>query len=83
MLTKDFTGEYDYEREEAEHEAEYIRECIEEAENNEIEIARIVARIEKLGAHWNRALCGGESFADFVRHFNSAMPSARFHIKAQ
>lgn len=82
MLTSDFTGTYDYEKEEAEHEAEYIRECIDEAQGDEAEISRILARIVKLGAHWNRALGGGESFADFVRHFNAKMPSAQYHIKS-
>jgi len=82
MLTTDCTGTYDYEREEAESEAEYICEDISEAEGSEIEITRIVARIEKLGVHWNRALGGGESFADFVRWFNAKMPSDKFHIKA-
>ena len=82
MLTTDISGTYDYEREEAEHEAEYICEYIEEAQGDEGELARIVARIEKTGAHWNRALGGGESFADFVRHFNAKMPSAQYHIKS-
>ncbi len=82
MLTTDISGTYDYEKEEAFMVAGYYLELIEEANSDTTEIERIVQKIVKEGVHWNKALGGGESFADFVRWFNAKMPSDKFHIKA-
>jgi hypothetical protein len=75
MLTTDFSGTYDYEKEEAEHEAEYIIECINDDGD---EYAK--GRIEKLRIHWQKVLDTKESFDDFCKHFNAKMPNPKFYI---
>lgn len=64
MLTKDFSGEYDYERGEARQEAENFLEWSVEytQEQNRIEADKILA-------HWQRCLCP-QGLADFRDEWN-------------
>lgn len=66
MLTTDFTGTYDYEKEEAEHAARYI---LDELNDAYITPEELGARIHKELAHWKK--CIPDTFEDFERHFNA------------
>ena len=65
MLTKDFTGVYDYERGEAENEAQYFIEEI--VPDSTPEECRVYA--ERIAAHWRKCL-DADGFADFSRWWN-------------
>jgi hypothetical protein len=69
MLTTDFSGTYDYEREEAEHAAQCIFEDIQEECLSREELP---ARIERERVHWKRSL-DAESFNEWNKHFISAL----------
>lgn len=70
MLTTDFTGTYDYEKQEALHEAGYLIECLQEGDFTTDELP---AKAEHIRAHWRKAFSNSESFADFNAHFTSAI----------
>lgn len=78
MQTADFTGTYDYEKEEALCEANYL---IDQVEDGSITIDRLSLEIERARAHWRKSLGDPQSFADFDAHFtatlNAYMESAK------
>jgi hypothetical protein len=80
MLTTDFTGTYDYEKTEAEAEAEHYLHLIAEASQDEQELSYLARSMGKLSAHWGKILETPEQFEEFCQHFNAKMPDARFHI---
>jgi hypothetical protein len=68
MLTTDFTGTYDYEKEEAEHAARYI---LDDFIDGEITLEELPERIMKERIHWKK--CLPETFDDFDKHFLTAI----------
>ena len=80
MLTTDFTGTYDYEKTEAEAEAEHYLHLIAEARDDEREMAYLARSMAKLSAHWGKVLETPEQMEEFCQHFNAKMPDSRFHI---
>jgi hypothetical protein len=78
MQTTDFTGTYDYEKEEALCEANYL---IEQVEDGSLTIDQLPLKIERARIHWRKYLNNSESFADFDAHFtatlNAYMESAK------
>lgn len=65
MLTTDFTGTYDYEKEEAAEAANYI---LGEYDSGFIYPHELPVRIEKELQHWSRIL-ETNSFSEFKEHF--------------
>ncbi len=72
MKTTDFTGTYDYEKEEALHEAGYLIECLQEGY---FERDKLPEKAERIRAHWQKVLPSAESFADWDAHFTAALKS--------
>ena len=72
MLTTDFSGTYDYEREEAEHAADSI---LEDLACGYITPDELPDRMNRELAHWNK--CLPDTFDDFLRHFNAAMEKGK------
>ena len=68
MLTNDFTGAYDYEKEEAEHAARYILDDLNDANISPEELAE---RLQKERAHWKK--CLSDTFDDWNKHFQNAI----------
>jgi hypothetical protein len=66
MLTTDFTGTYDYEKEEALHAANYILESL---HDGEISPGNLPATLLKERQHWKKHL--PDTFEDFDKHFNA------------
>ena len=68
MLTKDFSGVYDYERCEARNEAESFLEYADEytSEQNR-------RNADKILEHWQRCLCA-QGLADFRDEWNKLVP---------
>jgi len=64
MLTTDFTGTYDYEREEAKHAASYILDDVYDGYINPEELP---FTLEKERQHWKKHL--PDTFEDFDKHF--------------
>ena len=64
MLSTDFTGTYDYEKEEADHAANYI---LEDIACGYLEHQQLQARVEKERAHWKK--CIPETFDEFDKCF--------------
>lgn len=68
MLTTDFTGTYDYEKEEAEYAAAYLLEDLAcgytKPEYFELQILKELA-------HWRK--CLPDTFEDFNKHFREAI----------
>jgi hypothetical protein len=65
MLTRDFSGEYDYER----SEANYVAESFEDYIACEYTADEYKGRVEKELAHWSKILTP-EGLADFKDQFN-------------
>jgi hypothetical protein len=70
MQTTDFTGTYDYEKEEALCEANYL---IEQVEDGSLSLAQLPLEIESARIHWRKSLNNPESFADFDAHFTATL----------
>lgn len=70
MKTTDFSGTYDYEREEAAAEVASLAEYADEYTREEL-----AARIARTRAHWARVL-DGASRDDFMRHFDAGLRAA-------
>jgi len=66
MLTTDFTGAYNYEKEEAVNAANYILESL---YDGEITPATLPAALLSERTHWKKYL--PDTFEDFDTHFNS------------
>ena len=68
MLTTDFTGTYDYEKEEAEHAANYLLEDLAcgYTKPEEFELKLLNERV-----HWRK--CLPDTFEDFDKHFREAV----------
>lgn len=73
-LVTDFSGTYDYEREEARNEAEHFLAYADEYTDEEN-----ATRIKNLRDHWKHVLTA-EGMADFVDEFNKY--STKFKITA-
>lgn len=72
MITTDFSGTYDYEKEEAENEAASI--LADKADGYYRSEPEYQAAVGKILAHWGKVFSGEpESLADFTRHFNAAL----------
>ena len=67
MKTTDFTGEYDYEKEEAYNEADYLIENFIEGVYSEISFQNAIRKVME---HWKIVL-DNDSYEDFVSHFNA------------
>lgn len=80
METIDFTGTYDYEKTEAEAEAEHYLHLIAEAGQDEQELAYIARNMAKLSTHWGKVLETPEQLEEFCQYFNAKMPDSRFYI---
>lgn len=63
-LTTDFSGTYDYEKTEAESEADYFLELAAEYTADEMS-----GKLAKLAEHWAKAL--PDTYDDFRKHFNA------------
>ena len=69
MLTTDFTGSYDHEKEEAEYAARTLLEDLHDGFNTpEQHAAAIVKELE----HWKKCLTP-EGFDDFSKHFHARL----------
>jgi hypothetical protein len=66
MLTTDFIGTYDYEKEEALNAANYILESL---HDGEISPSTLPATLLKECQHWKKHL--PDTFEDFYKHFNA------------
>lgn len=64
MLTTDFSGDYDYEKEEAVHAANYI---LEDLYAGYLTFEELPERIQKERAYWKK--CIPETFDDFNKYF--------------
>jgi|DEB19_MinimDraft_3_1074340.scaffolds.fasta_scaffold28297_3 hypothetical protein len=64
MLTTDFTGTYDYEKEEAEHAANYI---LEDIACGYLDLEDIQAKVDKERVYWKK--CIPEAFEEFDKYF--------------
>ena len=64
-MTTDFTGAYDYEKEEANSEFNYFMEL-----QLDYTIEEMMPKIEKLQAHWEKVLTP-ESMSEFKLHWNT------------
>lgn len=64
MLTTDFTGTYDYEKEEAEYAARYI---LDDFLDGTISFEEMEERIMKERVHWKK--CIPETFEEFDKYF--------------
>ena len=69
MLTKDFSGTYDYERGEAQNEVAYFTESIQPDYSPDESLAYAA----KIAAHWRKVLTA-EGFADFADEWNKLVP---------
>lgn len=69
MLTTDFTGTYEYEREEARYAAQYFTETIIPESTPE----ECVAYTAKIAAHWSRVL-DPAGMSDFRAEWNNLSP---------
>jgi hypothetical protein len=65
-LTTDFTGTYDYEREEASHAVNYLRELLDDGES----LDYVIEYKDKDLSYWKNIL-ESESYAEFVTHYNN------------
>jgi len=72
--TTDFSGTYDYEAEEANHEFDYLFD----PENDYTE-EELLDRVEKLQAHWLKVL-GADSFKDFAAQWNARCNAAGLRL---
>ncbi len=68
MLTTDFSGTYDYEKEEAIHAAAYI---LEDLYDGYLTFEELPERIQKERTHWKK--CIPETFDDFDKYFIEEM----------
>lgn len=68
MLTSDFTGTYDYEKEEAEESARILLEDLADGYHTPEDFPNV---IEKERKHWKK--CLPETFDDWDRHFMAAI----------
>ena len=75
MMTKDFTGVYDYERGEAKSEAAYFNEQL-VPENTPEENRKDADRIAR---HWKVVLTP-EGYADFADEWNKIVPQFPIYI---
>ena len=66
MLTTDFTGTYDYEKDEALNAANYILESL---HDGEISPGTLPEALLKERQHWKKHL--PDTFEDFDKHFNA------------
>ncbi len=66
MLTTDFSGTYDYEKEEAKHAANYI---LEDLYDGYLTLEELPERILKERTHWKK--CIPETFDDFNKYFTN------------
>lgn len=74
MLTSDFSGTYDYEKEEAQHAAQFLLDDIFDGYLSHEEVP---AKIEKERQHWKK--CLPDTFEDWDRHFTAAIESGLNH----
>ena len=74
MLTTDFTGTYDYEKEEAEHAADFI---LDDLYDGYITPEELPARLLKELTHWKK--CIPDTFEEFEKHFNARIESGLDH----
>ena len=72
MLTTDFSGTYDYEREEARQSAQFI---LDDLVAGYITRDELPARMQRERDHWKRVLDTEESFNDWNKHFTAFMPT--------
>ena len=71
MLTKDFSGVYDYEREQAQSELSYFSEVLlPECDTPE----KIQAELLYYANYWRKCLCS-QGYADFRDEWNKALPN--------
>lgn len=79
MITTDFSGSYDYEKEEAEAIAVPM---FEDLQSGYYTLEQFAAACQKEAAHWQRVLGGkdSESYQDFARHFNAAIKETQISI---
>ena len=70
MLTTDFSGTYDYEREEAEHAAQYI---LDDLNDGYITPDEFQDRLAKERQHWKK--CLPDTFDDWNNHFDRVIKS--------
>jgi len=68
MLTTDFTGKYDYEKEEAEHASQYI---LDDLQDGYLTFDELPERIMKERLHWKK--CLPETFNNFDSYFLKAI----------
>ena len=66
MLTTDFTGTYDYEKDEAYNAADYLAANLLSGYNT---IEQHDVAVQRELAHWHHVLTEPGSFDDFQRHF--------------
>lgn len=74
MLTTDFSGTYDYEKEEAQHAAQFLLDDIYDGLLSHEELP---AKIEKERQHWKK--CLPDTFDDWDRHFTATIESGLAH----
>ena len=74
MLTTDFTGTYDYEKEEAQYAAQYLLDLLNDADITPEELPE---KINKELAHWKK--CLPDTFDEFAQHFNAFIQSGLEH----
>lgn len=72
MLTTDFTGTYDYEKEEAQHAAGFI---LDDLASGYITPEELPDRINRELVHWKR--CLPDTFDDFQTHFSAAIEAGK------
>lgn len=79
MITTDFSGTYDYEKEEAEAVAGGL---LEDLRGGYYTADQFANACQKEAAHWQRALGGkdSESYKDFARHFNAVIKETQVSI---
>ena len=74
MKTKDFSGEYDYEREEAQAEAAQFNEYVDEYSRTEN-----IERVRKIANHWNKIL-DENGMAEFADEWNKHVPGFKMEV---
>ena len=74
MLTTDFTGTYDYEKEEAEHAARYILDSVYDGDLTADDLPETLL---KERTHWKK--CIPETFEDWDAHFTRAINEGLEH----
>jgi len=74
MFTTDFTGTYDYEKDEALHAARYILDSLYDADISPDELPGVLM---KERAHWKKSL--RETFDDWDKHFTREIDAGLNH----